>query len=144
MKYRIYIVVILVLLILYIALKNYTGSTESEAPLMMKSPTEPEATVDIPTVEKFKNNMPILKLYYTNWCEWSKRFFPTWDRLTETVKSVSFEKLDCEKQKCENIPGFPFIVLEKNGKNINYNGDRSYNDIVKFINSNKNRLKINY
>lgn len=136
MKYRIYIAIILVLLILYIAVKNYNNTPSSETKIMIQSATNPETIVTAPSIEKFANSTPTLKLYYTNWCGWSKKFLPTWDELTKNVKDVAFEKIDCEKQKCENVPGFPFIVLEKNGKKINYNGNRTYDDVLKFLTSN--------
>ncbi len=140
MNYKIYIVLILVLILLYVFCHNYIkNSTKTESSNIIIS-----AAVNNPvenTVEKFAGKtakIPTLKLYYTNWCGWSQKFLPVWTQLVKNVKNIAFVQLDCEKQKslCEGVPGFPYIVLEKNGKKINYNGDRSYDDLVKFLKNN--------
>ena len=89
--------------------------------------------------ENFSAQKPVMKLYYAEWCGWSKKFLPTWDELAKNIKTVDFVKIDCVKMKdqCENIPGFPHIVLESNNKKIPYSGDRSYGDCENFINTNK-------
>ena len=127
-KYKNYLFVILALVILYVLSSRAYENKESKVIMI---PTDRKEFAD-------SKSMPVLKLYYTNWCGWSKKFLPTWAQLEKKIKNVKLVKIDCEKSKgmCENIPGYPFLVLEKNGKKINYNGDRSYGDIIKFLNKN--------
>jgi len=127
-KYKNYLLVILALVLLYFL------SNEFSQKKVVLIPTK---IAQIPS-QQTTEAKGILKLYYANWCGWSKKFLPTWDQLENKVKNVKFEKIDCEKNKgmCENVPGYPFLILEKNGKKVPYNGDRSYEDVVKFLNKN--------
>lgn len=69
---------------------------------------------------------------------------PTWDELATKFigsKSVKVAKVDCtlseNKELCsaQEVDGFPTIFLYKNGdKVIEYNGNRSLDDLVSFIN----------
>ncbi len=127
-KYRNYFLVILALVILYVLSSKAYENKESKIRMI---PAGNEGS-------SYNKSKPILKLYYTNWCGWSKKFLPTWAKLEKSVKNVKFEAIDCEKNKgmCDKIPGYPFLILEKNGKKITYNGDRSYADVTKFLNKN--------
>ncbi len=114
MDYKIYIVIILVLIILY----YYTKKSN----------------------ENFGTSYQgTLKLYYTNWCGWSKKFLPVWEELEKKAAngelSVKLQKIDCEKDKemCQGIPGFPYIVLEKNTRKIDYKGNRQIDDVLTFL-----------
>jgi thiol-disulfide isomerase/thioredoxin len=126
-KYRNYFLIIFALVVLYVLSSSAYNNKSSNLRI---------------DYENFGStrSMPQLKLYYANWCGWSKKFLPTWTELEKKVKNVKLIKIDCEnesnKAQCQNIPGYPFLVLEKDGKKINYNGDRSYNDVSKFLNKN--------
>jgi len=86
-------------------------------------------------------------VYYAMWCSHSKNFLKEYEtnlkpalendpKLKDTVIVVLN---DCEKNKevCQNIPGFPTLILHKpDGKNIEYSGDRSSQEIIKFIKAN--------
>lgn len=67
-----------------------------------------------------------LTLFYTNWCGYSRQFFPEWKKLKELLKNkVNFEEYDCDVSKnvCaqNKINGFPSIVLTKtNGEKLSY------------------------
>ncbi len=118
MNYKIYIVVILVVILLILQFQN------------------PE--VKVQSKENFVSNDDniTLKLYYTNWCGWSQKFLPIWDELTKKVKKVNMTKIDCEKNKelCEGIPGFPYLILEKKKDDkITYKGDRTVDGILGFL-----------
>jgi len=85
------------------------------------------------------SSQPILKLYYTNWCGWSKKFLPVWNQVDKLQQiRIPMEKIDCEKNKeqCNGIPGFPYVVLEKNKERIEYKGNRTAKDIVNFVKTN--------
>ena len=120
---KIYIVIILIILIALLFYIFYPSSSQTEK------------------LDK-KNNyskQPILKLYYTNWCGWSKKFLPVWNQLDKLQQiRIPMEKIDCEKNKeqCDGIPGFPYVVLEKNSERIEYKGNRTAKDIVNFVKTN--------
>lgn len=97
------------------------------------------------SVENFDgNDLPVLNLYYTDWCGWSQKFLPVWAKLEQKVSKsnlknkVKLEKINCEsnKDRCGGVPGFPFIVLNKNGNKINFEGNRDLPTLEGFINKN--------
>jgi len=96
------------------------------------------STVDL-VRENFDNQK--LKLYYTEWCGFSKRFMPVWEDLerylTDNKITLEHEKIDCEKnkEKCSTIEGYPTVILEKDGKEIIMDGTypRSLDGILKFL-----------
>jgi thioredoxin-like negative regulator of GroEL len=87
--------------------------------------------------ENFDNNSSLI-LYYTEWCGHSQRFLPTWQELEKKYgNKMQLKKIDCDKEKCEGVAGFPTIILFKDNKQIEYNGgDRSMDSLEKFINAN--------
>jgi thiol-disulfide isomerase/thioredoxin len=83
-------------------------------------------------------NKNILILYYVSYCSYCKRFFPTWKKIKNKLKNkVIFIEINGEKNKdiCErdDVNLFPTIRLIKKGeKIIDYNGNRSYKDLLNF------------
>jgi thioredoxin-like negative regulator of GroEL len=65
---------------------------------------------------------PVLALYYTNWCHYSKLFLNEWKKIEISVlrDSANLVKYDCDKDgdKCANITAYPTIILYKNGAPI--------------------------
>jgi hypothetical protein len=125
MNYKIYIVVILVVILLIL---NF-GNTQS--------PVQKQDTKK----ENFETDSTTLKLYYTNWCGWSQRFLPVWDELSKKA-TIKMEKIDCEKNKdsCQGIPGFPYLVLEKEkNEKVTYKGDRTIDDLLQFLEKNSKK-----
>jgi len=123
MDYKIYFGIAIVLVLVLLYCRNRSETFESSDSLDQSGDQE-----------KYK-----LILYYTNWCGWSQKFLPTWDKLQEQVKDVEFVKIDCEKDKelCQNVPGFPFLILEKTSpKKVEYKGDRSIEDVLRFLEKN--------
>lgn len=86
-----------------------------------------------------KENMNTIVLYHTPWCGYCKRFKPTWQKLKDKHKNmVKFVDINCEKHKdvCKTheISSYPTIRLITNdGKVVEYDGDRSEDDLLKFI-----------
>jgi thiol-disulfide isomerase/thioredoxin len=90
------------------------------------------------------SNKPQLKIFYANWCGWSKRILailnsPEFKTAYETVKNkCDIVLVDCEnsgKDECKanNIRGYPTIILFKDNKSIEYNGERTVEAIIKYI-----------
>lgn len=77
--------------------------------------------------EPFDNDdptKPVLALYYTDWCHYSKLFMNEWKKIEISpvfFLNTKIVKYDCDKEgrdKCANIRGYPTIILHKNGKAI--------------------------
>jgi hypothetical protein len=88
---------------------------------------------------------PILTLYYTDWCGYSKMFMAEWDKIknSELSNIVNFEQYECDKnsQKCKenNIHGYPSLILHKNdGSKLQFpdNKQRNLDGITSFVKSN--------
>jgi thiol-disulfide isomerase/thioredoxin len=96
--------------------------------------------------EDFDNHQPVtLKLFYADWCGHCKRFKPVFDN--ELPQVIQRKRLPCKLMAINadeqpelvqryNVKGFPTMILEKNGRLIEYNGDRTVGDIEKFISKN--------
>ena len=98
-----------------------------------------------PTAPTTTSNGKIeFRVYYTNWCGWSKRalaLLNSEDFKTQMKKiedKAILVLLDCEdngKEQCdkEKIQGFPTMKLSKNGELIEFNGPRTTEGIISFI-----------
>ena len=90
------------------------------------------------------NNDKIIILYYANWCGHSKAFIPEWEKFEnyakQNMKNVTVTKILCEgenaKQKCKGVRGFPTVMLFSNNQANMYNGERTSDALIKFVNSN--------
>jgi thiol-disulfide isomerase/thioredoxin len=100
--------------------------------------------------DKFSNsenkNSNLIKVYNfnTSWCGYSVRFQPEWEKFENEIKLINNLSIQAIDIKCDNInnkqmcndyeiPGFPTIIIEKDGKKINYNGPRTANAIIETI-----------
>lgn len=95
------------------------------------------------------NTKPKVMVYNfnTEWCGWSKRFQPEWDKFTEMTKTnnklsfIEARDIKCDNKEnenmCEqyNVPGYPYVIFEVNGKRIPYEGERTAQALVEhFLN----------
>ena len=91
------------------------------------------------------SDKPSFKLYYADWCGWSKKFLPEWEKLVEdSIKDkVELVKYECtaeeNKQLCEDakVQGFPSMKYYKDSSDkdgVEYDGERTSDAIVKWIN----------
>jgi thiol-disulfide isomerase/thioredoxin len=95
---------------------------------------------------KYNLSNPTLLFFHADWCGHCQRFMPTFDKFSGGVNKSKINILkfnaDIEKSyvKSFNIEGFPTILLHepKSKRFINYTGDRSIGDLVKFVNENSN------
>ena len=92
-------------------------------------------------------NSNLVKVYNfnTSWCGYSVRFQPEWDKFQKEVTSrndllnINAYDIKCDiddnKQMCIDyeITGFPSIIIEINGKKINYNGERTSDALIETI-----------
>lgn len=92
-------------------------------------------------LNKLKVNNKKIILFYTDWCEYSKQFKPTWERLNKKYEGIySMEEYNVETDisisNSFNIQSVPVIYLVSNGKKKKYYGEKSYSNLVTFIDSN--------
>ena len=84
--------------------------------------------------------------YNTTWCYWSKKIQPVWDKLkklNENNENVEILDIKCDLKNNEKlcndneIEGFPTLKLYTDDDQvIDYQGDRSLDDLVKFLEAN--------
>jgi hypothetical protein len=91
--------------------------------------------------QNVNNNNDILGIYYTEWCGYSRHFLSDYQNMkNEIEKLVNVNLVDCDKdpETCrkKNVNGFPTLILHKKDKDITYNGDRSKEDLLRFLNTN--------
>ena len=88
-----------------------------------------------------RDGVVVVSNFNTEWCGHSQRLQPTWDQLMEAYKdspTVQLLDIKCDRYDCSSIPirGYPSILLRKlDGSVEEYYGDRSFDDIKKFIDS---------
>ena len=88
-------------------------------------------------IEQFQSDKKLL-LFYAPWCGASKSFLPTWERLENELNTEKYDvDLDENKQIANeyNIEFLPTVYLVNNGQATKYEGDRTYEDLVKFFNN---------
>ena len=99
------------------------------------------------SAENFQNGAeaagsPKIVLYYVPWCPHCKNVMPEWNKLEKEADKtgVAVEKVDCEEKPEEaqkqDVEGFPTIILFKDGKVVNYEGERTAEALKEFIGSN--------
>jgi len=100
--------------------------------------------------EKFQledKTIPVLKYYYMEGCGHCQDFNLVWEGTTDSqgnkksglvdiIKNAKLEKILIDGNTPANINSAPTIMLEVNGKEIEYNGSRSVEDIKNFIDKN--------
>jgi len=79
-----------------------------------------------------------IMLFYKKTCHFCSEFLPTWYRIVNDLPNdVKYEEIECNenvKKAAEyNITGVPTLILLSNNEKKIYMGNRSYNDISRFL-----------
>ena len=103
---------------------------------------------EAPLAEALANNIVAYKgargaevlvmLFYKMECPYCQEFMPVWNRIVNNLpNNIKYEEIECNKETkkaiANNITGVPTLILLVNNERKIYMGDRSYNDIVKFM-----------
>lgn len=108
---------IVVIFILFFVLKKYNSKTE---------------------IDTFDNVKHQFVLHYLPTCGHCHALMPTWNKLEDAYKGnkyIDVIKIDNAANPQDGISRFPTMIFKKkNGEQVMYNGDRTYADLVNFIN----------
>jgi thiol-disulfide isomerase/thioredoxin len=87
--------------------------------------------------EKFEDskNDAIMALYHSHNCGHCVSFMPIWEKFRDINKQMTIKTINCDTNECPNVKYFPTIIMEKNGKNVEYSGNRTLDDLQKFVSS---------
>ena len=96
--------------------------------------------------EVINNDKDVMLLFYAPWCGHCKALHPKYEEVAKKLKEKNpkllLAKIDATENEVENIniSGFPTVKFypgnKKNKAPIDYNGDRSVDDMIKFIKTN--------
>ena len=96
--------------------------------------------------EVINNDKDVMLLFYAPWCGHCKALHPKYEEVAKKLKEKNpkllMAKIDATENEVENIniSGFPTVKFypgnKKNKMPIDYNGDRSVDDMIKFIKTN--------
>ena len=110
----------------------------------VESPTAKSENKENFSEAKNKSKIKVFN-FNTSWCGWSRRFQPEWDKFSEKVKTdPNLSHVDALDVKCDDnnnelmcekyeVPGYPFVVVEIDGKRTQYNGERTASALIKHI-----------
>jgi hypothetical protein len=78
-----------------------------------------------------------ITLYHSPQCSHCVAFMPIWDQFASKATIIA-KKIDCTKESCPNIDGFPTVLLRKsNGTTVQFEQKRTVDNLVAFVNGNK-------
>jgi len=77
--------------------------------------------------------------FFQPWCGHCTRMKPDWDRLAEDAhSSVFIADVNCsdEEELCSDVSGYPTIKVYKDGAVEKYEGGRSFEDLMEYVEEN--------
>jgi protein disulfide-isomerase-like protein len=95
---------------------------------------------------KYNLNNPTLLYFYADWCGHCQHFSPTFEKFESNINNskLNIIKFNADKDKkyvqSFGVEGFPTLIFHdlKNNRFIDYRGNRTITDLVKFVNENGN------
>lgn len=132
MNYLLIVGVILSIVLIYFVYNYFTKTTEELS--------------DIENVQEVEDEMKVYN-FNTSWCKYSVMFAPEWTKFEDLVSSnprIRALDVKCDDDKNEgicnnyNVPGFPSVVIEYNNNVELYEGERSAEALLKYVESKLN------
>jgi thiol-disulfide isomerase/thioredoxin len=85
-----------------------------------------------------KTNKVKLQLFYKKTCSHCSEFLPVWYKIINNISNtVIYEEIECdtnpEVARLNNITSVPTVILLVNNEKKIYIGDRTYNDLSRFL-----------
>lgn len=121
-------------------IKSAEENGYTNTPILINSNNGPDLRINKDNLESFEDNNDILYLFYTLNCRHSQEFLPIWTRIKNRLpNNVTVEQHDCLDNRstaiCRryNITAVPTIILIHSGSQTIYNGDRSEQDLTRFL-----------
>jgi thiol-disulfide isomerase/thioredoxin len=104
-------------------------------------------TADKPADKPAESNSNETKVYNfnTSWCGYSVRFQEEWNKFANEIAkkndimSVKVYDIKCDNASNESmcrdyeVPGFPTVIMEKNGKRETYEGPRTADSLLEAV-----------
>ncbi len=89
-------------------------------------------------------NTPTIMNFNTDWCGYSRQFQPVWNKFSSNMsnKKINVKNIKCDRKENEelckkfNVQGYPTVKMISNNNTIEYNGNRTVEDLEKFANQN--------
>lgn len=124
--------------------ENYCGC-DKPTQVFQQIETQQSPTTKNNSDNSENSNKNKLILYYAMWCGYSRQFLPVWEQIKTVVENTPDlnticlqHDCDAEKQMCENVKGFPTVILIKpDGTKIHYQEARTVESVLSFVNKNK-------
>lgn len=120
---------------------KYKGSQSGGGSETDEKEADVSVTLDVNNFNKMISQNNVLVKFYAPWCGHCIHLVPEWNKLyNENKSNVIIANFDGTKPlpKGITIEGFPTIILFKNGKEIPYEGERTADNILEFLNKNAN------
>lgn len=98
-----------------------------------------------PPKREIKGNEARLYFFYTEWCGFSQKAMPEWQKLEETLKTTSVfgntrvkpvrvnAEEDRKTTELYEVEGYPTIILETRDGIYDYTGNRSHESLLQFL-----------
>jgi hypothetical protein len=147
----VYLWVILLCLLGYLLYNKFFTSEHMSNATATKSPMVPSMAPSVaPSASPSTNAPGDFKLYNFNtaWCGYSVRFQEEWNKFADEIsKKNNLYPVKVYDIKCDNaanesmcrdyeIPGYPTVVIEKNGKKEVYDGPRTADALLETVQKN--------
>lgn len=87
--------------------------------------------------EGFESTTVQVTFYFLPGCGWCEKFEPEWEKFEKLAKEkgILTRKVNAKEETDEvqqkGITGFPTVIITKNGKETDYQGDRTAEDLLK-------------
>lgn len=119
---------------------TYNTYSNFNEPFVNQNGNEPINSTNDPY--KIQNSSFTVYYFYSPKCGWCQKFTPTWNNIVTNMNNnndIKFLAINAEDSNNENlmfyhnVNKFPSIIVVTPNKNIEYSGNRSYNDLYEFI-----------